>query len=275
LRQLSASSNVAERTKLQGWKDQFLIFVKMALSEQTHRWLMHACTSDYPSEDITDNSGWPSGMMGPQRAKKLQAEGINNFAQLMKQATAPSMNEEKFKQKFGGKDGALDNAAGAFYEVLVTWHHAQCERKGHKVPQTDQWLMWADQHDLPAENLASRQGWPDGMLGEIRVAKLAGQGFTKTSQLMNQALTMSHEEFVSAFGGRNGALDSRASAFYSFLQRSAAHNNVKPTGRVPAPIPATHSNGNSAVNPKKEASPNIMLIAIVLLVLAVAYKFVA
>ena len=139
--------------------------------------------------------------------------------------------------------------------------------------------MWADQHGLPAENLASRQGWPDGMLGEIRVAKLAGQGFTKTSELMNQALTMSHEEFVSAFGGRDGALDSRASGFWSFLQRSAAHNNVKvpapkPKDRVPAPKPTTNSNGNSP-DPKPDTKPNIMLIAIVFLVLAVAYKFVA
>jgi hypothetical protein len=211
-------------------------------------------------------------MMGPKRAEKLQALGINNFAQLMQQAIAPSMTEEKFKQKFGGRDGALDNAAGAFYEVLVTWYFAQCERKGQKIPQTDQWLMFADSHGLPAENLASREGWPNGMLGELRVEKLAGQGVTKRSQLMNLALTMSQDEFVSEFGGRKGALDNRASAFYSFLQRSAAYNNVKPDRKVQH---TSNSNGNSAVAPKKESSPSIMLIAIVLVVLLIAYRFVA
>ena len=34
-----------------------------AVSAQTHAWLMHACTSDYPSEDLTNNDGWPSKMV--------------------------------------------------------------------------------------------------------------------------------------------------------------------------------------------------------------------
>ena len=221
----------------------------MAASEQTQRWLMHACTNDYPSENITDNSGWPSGMMGQKRAEKLQAKGIHNFKQLMQQAT--SMTEPAFKAEFGGRDGALDNAANAFWEVLNTWHQAQCAKLGHKIPQTDEWLIWADTHPVPAESLEKREGWPSGMLGEIRVAKLASQGITKTSQLMHYARSMKEDEFVKMFGGHGGALDNRAAAYYGFLNRFAAPN------------------------PQPTSNSNFMLIAIVLIVLAIAYKFVA
>jgi hypothetical protein len=204
-------------------------------------------------------------MMGPKRAEKLQAEGINNFKQLMQRAT--SMAEPEFKAKFGGH-GALDNAAGAFWEVLNTWHQAQCERKGQKIPQTDAWLSWADTHNLPAESLDQREGWPPGMLGEIRVAKLAAHGVTKTSQLMDLAQSMSHDAFVQEFGGKDGALDSRAAAFHTFLLRSAARN-----GRVPKKQPRSGTEGK--LNPQPQSNPNLMLIAVVFLVLALAYKFMA
>jgi hypothetical protein len=227
----------------------------MAVSEQTQRWLMHACTNDFPSEDLTNNDGWPKGMMGPARAQKLKDKGINNFRQLMQQAV--SMEESRFKREFGG-NGALDHAAGAFWEVLTTWHHAQLERTGQKIPQTQTWLMWADNHDLPAESLKQREGWPEGMLGEIRVAKLESQGVSKTSQLMNMALAMTQEDFVREFGGKGGALDNRAAAFHAFLRKSAQRNGV-----VPGSTPTATS------------SPNLVLIAVVLLLLAAAYKFVA
>ncbi len=227
----------------------------MAVSEQTQRWLMHACTNDFPSEDLTNNEGWPKGMMGPVRAQKLKDKGINNFRQLMQQAV--SMEESRFKREYGG-NGALDHAAGAFWEVLTTWHHAQLERTGQKIPQTQTWLMWADSHGLPAESLKQREGWPEGMLGDIRVAKLENQGVSKTSQLMNAALAMTQEEFVREFGGKGGALDNRAAAFHAFLRKSAEHNGVVPGS-----------------TPTATASPNLVVIAVVLLLLAVAYKFVA
>ena len=230
----------------------------MAVSQQTQRWLMHACTSDYPSEELTDNSGWPSGMMGPKRAEKLQAKGINNFKQLMQRAI--SMNEAEFKAEFGG-NGALDNSAAAFWEVLNTWHQAECAKRGQKVQQTDDWLSWADTHNLPAESLDAREGWPPGMLGEIRVAKLAAHGITKTSQLMKLAQSKSHDVFVKDFGGRDGALDNRAAAFHSFLLRSALRNGVGSTA------------SNRASSPSPTPSSNFMLIAVVFLVLAFAYNF--
>ena len=198
--------------------------------------------------------------MGPQRAAKLQGLGINNFKELMAQAT--TMDEVTFKSKFGGRDGALDNAAAAYWEVLNTWHQAQEEKKGHKISQTDAWLSWADSHKLPADSLVLREGWPPGMLGEIRVEKLAAQGVTSTMQLMNVALATTQDQFVRQFGGAGGALDNRASAFYSFLIRSAAHNGV--TGK-----------GNKDSKDQEKQSPNFMLIAVVLLVIAIAYKFMA
>jgi hypothetical protein len=205
-------------------------------------------------------------MMGPKRAEKLREMGISNFKQLMERAV--SMSEDAFKAEFGGRSGALDNVAGPFHEVLLAWHYSQSEKRGQKIPQTDAWLMFADNHGVPAESLASRSGWPDGMLGEIRVQKLAAQGVTKTSELMNFALTMDQSEFVQTFGGRSGSLDNRAAAFYSFLLRSANHNGIKAPQTKPNPIPTDH-------RPNTSSSPNRMLIAIVLLVLAVAYKFVA
>jgi hypothetical protein len=200
--------------------------------------------------------------MGPQRAAKLQAKGIKNFKELMAQATR--MDEAAFKQEFGGRDGALDTAAAAYWEVLNTWYQAQQEKQGHKVSQTDAWLAWADSHKLPEDSLELRQGWPPGMLGSIRVEKLAAQGVTSTKQLMAVALTTTHDQFVGQFGGAGGALDNRASAFWSFLTRSAAYNRVSP-GRV-----SKDDGGGS-----KTQSPNFMLIAVVLLVIAMAYKFMA
>jgi hypothetical protein len=226
-------------------------------SEQTNTWLMHACTNAFPSEDLMVHEGWPKGMMGDKRAQKLKDRGINNFRQLLQKAV--SMNEADFKLEFGGS-GALDNRASAFWEVLNTWNQAQLERTGQKIPQTDKWVAWADTHALPAESLSQREGWPDGMLGEIRVAKLESQNITKTSQLLDAALSMSQPEFVEHFG-KGGALDNRAAAFYTFLLRSAEHNKYKRGDAVPA----------SATS----ASPTFLLIAVILLVLALAYKFVA
>ena len=200
--------------------------------------------------------------MGPMRAEKLQKKGINNFKQLMKQAT--SMDEAQFKAEFGGRDGALDNAAAAYWEVLNTWYQAQMQKKGQKVAQTDDWLMWADSHPVPAESLELRQGWAPGMLGEIRVSKLKDQGYTKTSQLLDAAARMSHDQFVEHFGGAGGALDNRASAFYSFLTRSAVANRRPPTRPRP-----------DDKDPIPPPSNNFMLIAVVLLVIAIAYKFMA
>jgi hypothetical protein len=79
---------------------------------------------------------------------------------------------------------------------------------------------------------------------------------------------MDQSEFVQTFGGRSGSLDNRAAAFYSFLLRSANHNGIKAPQTKPNPIPTDH-------RPNTSSSPNRMLIAIVLLVLAVAYQFVA
>jgi hypothetical protein len=234
-----------------------------AVSQQTHTWLMHACTYDYPSEELTDNSGWPSGMMGPKRAQKLQNKGISNFKQLMQRAI--SMTESDFKAEFGG-NGALDHSAAAFWEVLNTWHQAQCEKQGQKIPQTDLWLSWADTHDMPSEILEQREGWPPGMLGEIRVQKLESHGITKTSQLMDLAHSMNHDAFVKEFGGRDGALDHRAAAFHSFLLRSAARNGRAP--REPLSNQAARTD-----DPKPTPSPNFVIIAFVFLVLAFAYRF--
>jgi hypothetical protein len=86
--------------------------------------------------------------------------------------------------------------------------------------------MHADTHGVPDEDLSlgASGGWPKGAMGPERIAKLKALGITRTSQLMRQALTKSHDRFVADYGGRDGALDVRASGFFGFLHRVHAAN---------------------------------------------------
>jgi hypothetical protein len=139
--------------------------------------------------------------------------GINNFRQLLQHAV--SMNEADFKREFGGS-GPLTPRL----RFLGSPQHMEPGSTRENWPEnsskTDKWVAWADTHALPAESLSQREGWPDGMLGEIRVAKLESQNITKTSQLLDAALSMSQSEFVDHFG-KGGALDNRDAAFYTPL----------------------------------------------------------
>ena len=193
-----------------------------------------AMTHDFPNEDLRltgEAAGWPSGLFGKESSKKLIAGGIETFTQL--RAAVKSRSKEEFYRDFGthdGQVGALGTAANTMWEVVTTWELAYAmkqppEPKGAGATTTDAWLMHADSHFMPAEDLqlGAAGGWPDGAMGPKRVEKLRRLGITTTSQLMEAALCVSYDQFVATYGGRDGALDSRAGGFYGFLHRSYAN----------------------------------------------------
>jgi hypothetical protein len=196
--------------------------------------MQHAMTHDFPNEDLSQTgeaAGWPKGLFGPESSKKLIAEGIRTFTQL--RAAVKSRTKEEFYRDFGthdGQVGALAKAANTMWEVVTTWELAYemkqtREPKGAGAMTTDGWLMHADSHLMPAEDLklGAAGGWPDGAMGPRRIEKLREEGITTTSQLMGVALSLSYDQFVARFGGREGSLDSRAGGFYGFLHRSYAN----------------------------------------------------
>jgi hypothetical protein len=201
--------------------------------------IMHASNHPFPNNDLRmhgEKNGWPSRLFGEKRSEALVGAGITTFTQLMSEAK--SRSKEQFYKDFGtcdGKVGVLDTSANTMYEVLMAWDFAQSRaaaaggRGGAaagKGSDTDSWLMHGDTHAVPDEDLSlgASGGWPKGALGPERVAKLKKVGITTTSQLMHQALTMSYDAFVARYGGRDGALDTRAGGFYGFLHRNYAVN---------------------------------------------------
>ena len=192
--------------------------------------IMHANSHPFPNDDLRKHgaeNGWPARLFGAKRSEALIGAGITTFTQLMSQAK--SRSKEQFYKDFGtcdGEVGVLDTSANTMYEVLMAWDFAQSHAAGGSETTTDAWLMHADTHAIPDEDLSlgARGGWPKGALGEERVAKLKKVGITTTSQLMQQALTMSYDGFVARFGGRDGALDTRAGGLYGFLHRNYAVN---------------------------------------------------
>ncbi len=192
----------------------------------------HAATHAFPNEDLSNfgpSNGWPAGLFGPERSRALIEAGITTFTQL--RAAVRCRTKEQFYADFGtcdGRVGALGTAANTMWEVVTVWEAAHSERpRGQGASSTDAWLVHADTHRLPAEDLklGAGGGWPPGAMGEARIQKLRDMHITTTSQLMTEALTLSYDQFLERFGGRDGALDSRAGGFYGFLHRSHAAGN--------------------------------------------------
>ncbi len=109
------------------------------------------------------------------------------------------MTKAQFYEAYGTHNqvvGALDTAANTMWEVVTAWELAHARREGEgrrPATDTDAWLMHADSHRMPDEDLSLGQGggWPAGAMGPARIEKLKALGITRTSQLMMQALPMS------------------------------------------------------------------------------------
>ena len=196
-----------------------------------------AATMDFPNEDLSkygQENGWPPRLFGQVRSEKLVGVGIKTFTRL--RTVVRSMTKAQFYEAYGTHDGvvgALDTGANTMWEVVTAWElaHAlkEVEPKGPTSTSettTDAWLMHADSHRMPDEDLSlgAEGGWPRGAMGPARIEKLKALGITRTSQLMMQALSMSYDQFVATYGGKGGALDSRAGGFYGFLHRNYASN---------------------------------------------------
>ena len=195
--------------------------------------IQFAGTHDFPNDDLSKcgpENGWPPRLFGKVRSEKLIGVGIKTFTRL--RAVVRSMTKAQFYEAYGTHNqvvGALDTAANTMWDVVTAWElaHARREGEGHRpATDADAWLMHADSHRMPDEDLklGPRGGWPTGAMGDARIEKLRAIGITRTSQLMMQALSMSYDQFVATYGGRDGALDSRAGGFYGFLHRNYASN---------------------------------------------------
>lgn len=95
---------------------------------------------------------------------------------------------------------------------------------------TDDWITFADSHMLPNESIEACEGWPKGSMGPAKIEKLKAMGIENTSQLLGFALSLTYDEFVAKFGGKDGALDNRAAGFYAFFHR-AFLSNTRQLGR--------------------------------------------
>lgn len=199
----------------------------MEQSQSAINGILHAQTHPFPNDDLRnfgEKNGWPPRLFGEKRSQALIAANITTFRQLVREVT--SRTREEFYSAFGTHDahvGALDTAANTMYDVVEAWVAAQ---SASSETNTDAWLAHADTHHVPDEDLSlgASGGWPKGAMGPERIAKLKARGITRTSQLLRQALTKSHDAFVADYGGRDGALDMRASGIYGFLHRVHAAN---------------------------------------------------
>ncbi len=207
----------------------------MAVSSTALAGIQWAGTHEFPNDDLSKfgpENGWPPRMFGAVRSQKLIEVGIKTFTRL--RAVVRSMTKAQFYEAYGTHDGvvgALDTSANTFWETVTAWELAHALKEDQpKGPAskttTDAWLMHADSHLMPDEDisLGAEGGWPQGAMGKARIEKLKSIGITRTSQLMTQALSMSYDQFVATYGGRDGALDSRAGGFYGFLHRNYASN---------------------------------------------------
>ena len=164
--------------------------------------IQFAGTHDFPNDDLSKcgpENGWPPRLFGKVRSEKLIGVGIKTFTRL--RAVVRSMTKAQFYEAYGTHDGfvgALHTGANTMWEVVTAWEFAhalkEVEPKGPtSKTTTDAWLMHADSHRMPDEDLKLGQGggWPRGAMGDARVEKLKALGITRTSQLMMQALSMS------------------------------------------------------------------------------------
>jgi hypothetical protein len=196
----------------------------MEHSQSAANGILHAQTHPFPNNDLRnfgEKNGWPSRLFGEKRSQALIAANVTTFSQLVSEVK--SRTKEEFYRDFGtcdGKVGALDTAANTMYDVVLAWAAA---RGGSSETDTDAWLMHADTHGVPDEDLSlgASGGWPKGAMGPERIAKLKALGITRTSKPITKSY---YDRFVADYGGRDGALDVRASGFFGFLHRVHAAN---------------------------------------------------
>jgi len=71
------------------------------------------------------------------------------------------------------------------------------------MSKLEDWLMWADTHALPDEDIKVSsglpQGWPSGMMGEETAKKLHAMGITKVSIICQDAISMDKKQFEAKY----------------------------------------------------------------------------
>jgi hypothetical protein len=98
---------------------------------------------------------------------------------------------------------------------------------------TNAWAVFADTFKLPVEELPSAlksgegggsYGWPSGMMGKDALHRLHAKGITKTSRLIQMALSMDHEKFREEFGGDGKVFPNRYAGAHLYLVRCVTAN---------------------------------------------------
>jgi hypothetical protein len=184
--------------------------------------------------------------MGPQSTQRLDAMGVKKTSQLIR--IAQQLDADQWKRMFGGKRDSCEHSVWPtryadvqnFLKRLVDSNRRnQAElrsrldafRAGGNAGgrTTDAWAVFADTRALPEEIIPRLQkdeaggsyGWPAGMMGPTTSCSLHDLGITRTSQLIQEALSMDHDDFRIKFGS---AFPKRYAGAHLFLVRSVTSN---------------------------------------------------
>jgi len=123
-------------------------------------------------------------------------------------------------------------------------HAAEYERRRRAVLQapdsnagtgrtTDAWAIFADTFKLPAEEIpktlrpgetGGTYGWPNGMMGKEACERLHAKGITRSSLLMQMALSNDHDQFRELFGGAGNVFPVRFAGAHLYLVRYVTAN---------------------------------------------------
>jgi hypothetical protein len=194
------------------------------MATDTDAWLIHADNYELPQEQIPllkkgeatgETYGWPKGMLGPESTSRLHQKGIHTTSTLIR--IAQQLKHEEFRKVFGGKDNVWPNRYEAAHGYLTrVINNAENAVEDHKrcgidraaasdigAGNTQAWAVFADTRQLPEEDIPlltktqSGQdfGWPSGLMGPVSTSRLHAKGITRTSQLIQSANRLDHEQF--------------------------------------------------------------------------------
>ena len=130
---------------------------------------------------------------------------------------AQQLKHEEFRKVFGGKDNVWPNRYEAAHGYLTrvinnaenaVEYHKRCgfDRAAASdigAGTTQAWAVFDDTRQLPEEDIPlltktqSGQdfGWPSGLMGPVSTSRLHAKGITRTSQLIQSANRLDHEQF--------------------------------------------------------------------------------
>ena len=255
------------------------------MATDTDAWLIHADTYELPQEQIPllkkgeatgETYGWPKGMLGPESTTRLHQKGIHTTSTLIR--IAQQLQHEEFRKVFGGKDNVWPNryeaAHGYLTRVINNAENAAEYRKRCGLDRaaasdigagtTQAWAVFADTRQLPQEEIplltktqsGQEFGWPSGLMGPVSTSRLHAKGITRTSQLIQSANRLDHEQFKqeydevwpSRFAGAHlyliRCIYANPANYAEYISRLQAQTPRTPSiqSNAPRQLPTVHQN---------------------------------